>query len=101
MIDASPETYHEELGQLSQRLQLLREDFRQHGMISDADRAILDQVQREKDGLEEKLSEAERTGQWPTFADEYGRIWNSFITDLEMLELRLMDNEMIRSQHKV
>jgi len=95
MIDPDSEFYHKELDQLSQRLRALNEDFQKHGMVSDADRAVLDRIQREKDSLEVKLSDAERADEWPSFKEEFGRIWNSFITDLEMLEVRLMDAEMV------
>jgi hypothetical protein len=67
-------------------------------MVSDADQAVLKRVQHEKDRLEVKLSDAERSGQWDLFLGEFGSIWNSFITDLEMLEVRLMNNEMIKHQ---
>jgi hypothetical protein len=98
MIDSSPETYHKELDQLSLRLQALKEDFQEHGMFSDADQAVLERVRREKDDLAVKLSDAERSGHWDVFKETFGRVWNSFIVDLEMLELRLMDADMMKQR---
>jgi hypothetical protein len=98
MLNASANDFHKELNLLSQRLQTLKQDFRERGMISDVDQAILDRVQQEKDGLGVKLSDAERSGHWGLFKNEFGRVWNSFITDLGMLELRLMDAEVIKKQ---
>ena len=98
MLGRSPDEFHRELDMLSQRLQAIRQEFREHGMVSDADQNVLNRVQEEKDGLEVKLSDAERSGQWDAFRGEFGSIWNSFITDVEMLELRVMNNEM--TKHK-
>ena len=92
MLNRSPKDFHRELDLLSQRLQAVRQDFREHGMVSNADQAVLDRVQREKDGLQEKLTDAER--QWDLFKNEFGSVWNSFIADLDMLEIRIMNNEM-------
>ena len=98
MLNPDANFYHKELDHLSLRLQSLRQEFRQHDMISPADRNVLDRVQREKEDLEAKLSEAERTGHWDLFKDKFGSIWNAFIVDLDMLEVRLMDAEMIRQR---
>lgn len=98
MLGQTPEEFHRELDMLSQRLQVVRLEFREHGMLSDADRAVLDRVQQEKDRLEVKLLDAERSCQWDLFQGEFGSSWNSFITDLEMLELRVMNNEMVKHQ---
>ena len=73
MLNASANDFHKELNLLSQRLQTLKQDFRERGMISDVDQAILDRVQQEKDGLEVKLSDAERSGHWDLFKNEFGR----------------------------
>jgi len=43
-IYPSPEGYRKELDSLSGWLQALKEDFRQRGMVSDADHAVLDRV---------------------------------------------------------
>jgi ABC-type phosphate transport system auxiliary subunit len=98
MLDPTPRDFHREIDVLSQRLQALRLSLRKHGMVSEADQAVLDRVQREKDGLEVKLSAAESSGQWDTFKNEFAAVWNLFITDLEMLELRIMDNEMSKQK---
>ena len=94
MLNHSPQELRRELELLSQRLQVLRQDFQEHGMLSDADQAVLDRVEREMEGLEVKISAAEHSGRWDVFESEFGGVWNSFITDLEMLELRVMNNEM-------
>jgi hypothetical protein len=98
MMNSSSETYHKELDRLSHRLKKLRQDFREHGMISSADAAVLDRVQREKESLAAKLSDAEHSGHWDLFKGEFSRVWNSFVVDLDMLEVRLWDNEMIKQQ---
>ena len=76
MLNPGPKDFHRELDLLSQRLQALRLEFREHGMVSDADEAVLDRVQQERDGLEVKLSEAERSGRWDFFKNEFGSVWN-------------------------
>ena len=91
MIDHSPEAYRKELESLSQRLQALKEEFREHGM-SDTDRAIVDRVHREKDRLAMMLSDAEHTGtNWDHIKAEFGGAWNSFVADLDLLQLPLLD----------
>ena len=98
MLNPSPKDFHREFDLLTQRLQAIRQDFRERSMTSDTDQAALDRVQREKDRLQVKLSDAERSGQWDLFKDEFASVWNSFITDLEMFELGIMNNEMINKQ---
>jgi|SRR6516225_7275454 hypothetical protein len=92
MIDPSPEELRKELGSLSDRLRAAREEFRERGMLSGAHLATLDRIQQEKDQLAVSLSDAERTGaDWDRIKAEFGRSWNSFIVDLDLLELKLLD----------
>ena len=97
MIDHSPEAYRKELESLSQRLQALKEEFREHG-VSDTDRAVLDRVHREKDRLAMMLSDAEHTGtNWNLIKAEFGA-WNSFVADLELLQLPQLDVESTKKR---
>ena len=94
MIDPDLEDFRKKLDSLSQRLPALREEFRERGMFSDANQAVLDRIQREKDCLAVKLSDAERKNtNWDYIKAEFGGAWNSFVADLNLLELRLMDAE--------
>lgn len=91
MLYSNPEDYRKELNLLSGRLQALKEDFRRRSMTSDADRAVLDKVQREQDHLAARLTETEDTWNWNRIKTEFAGEWNAFVTDLELLELRMQD----------
>ena len=66
---------------------------------SDAHKAVLDRVQEERDLLAAKLSDAERNPpNWDRVKGEFGATWNSFVTDLNVLELRLQDAETAKQQ---
>jgi ubiquinone biosynthesis protein UbiJ len=91
MLDPDPEVVRREIASVSRRLQILAEEFRKRGTSSDASQALLDRVQQHKDRLAEKLSDAERTGNWPLVRDDFASDWNSLIVDLETLEARLTE----------
>jgi hypothetical protein len=93
MLYSNPEDYRKELNLLSGRLQALKEDFRQRGMISDADHAVLDKLQREQDRLAARLSDAEDAWNWDRIKREFEGEWNTFVADLELLELPMQDAE--------
>jgi hypothetical protein len=60
--------------------------------MSDTDQAVLDRVHREKDRLAMMLSDAEHTGtNWDHIKAEFGGAWNSFVADLDLLQLPLLD----------
>ena len=49
--------------------------------------------------LAAKLSDAERNPpNWDRVKGEFGATWNSFVTDLNVLELRLQDAETAKQQ---
>ena len=99
MLHPSLDTFREDLDRLSQRLQTLRQDLRERDLFSDAQKAVLDRVQQERDLLVAKLSDAERNPpNWDRIKGEFGATWNSFVTDLNVLELRLQDAETAKQQ---
>ena len=99
MLHATLDTFRKDLDRLSQRLQTLRQDLRERDLLSDAQKAVLDRVQQERDLLVAKLSDAERNPpNWDRIKGEFGATWNSFVTDLNVLELRLQDAETAKQQ---
>jgi hypothetical protein len=99
MLDPSPEDLRKELDSLSARLHAVKEEFRERGMLSDVHQAILDRIQREKDDLATSLSDAKDTGaDWNRIKAEFGRSWNSFIVDLDLLDLKLLDADGAKRQ---
>jgi hypothetical protein len=99
MLHPSLDTFRKDLDRLSQRLQTLRQDLRERDLFSDAHKAVLDRVQEERDLLAAKLSDAERNPpNWDRIKREFGAAWNSFVTDLNVLELRLQDAETAKQQ---
>jgi hypothetical protein len=99
MIDPGPDDLCKGLDSLSARLHAVKEEFRERGMLSDAHQAILDRIQREKDRLAASLSDAEPTGaDWNRTKADFGRSWNSFIVDLDLLDLKLLDAESTKKQ---
>ena len=99
MLHATLDTFRKDLDRLSQRLQTLRQDLRERDLLSDAQKAVLDRVQEERDLLAAKLSDAERNPpNWDRVKGEFGATWNSFVTDLNVLELRLQDAEIAKQQ---
>jgi chromosome segregation ATPase len=94
MLHPTPESFRKDLESLSQQLQALRDEFRQRDLLSDAHKAIVELLQRHKERLAAKLAEAEsKRANWDTIKGEFRGAWNSFVADLEMLKLRLMDAE--------
>ena len=99
MLHPTLDTFRKDLDRLSQRLQTLRQDLRERDLFSDAHKAVLDRVQEERDLLAAKLSDAERNPpNWDRIKGEFGATWNSFVTDLNVLELRLQDAETAKQQ---
>ncbi|HVO91532.1 MAG TPA: hypothetical protein VMT22_01770 [Terriglobales bacterium] len=98
MLNPSPDDYRRELDKLSLRLETLENDFRKCGMFSGTYQAFFDRIQEKKGRLAAKL--VERTGMdSDIFKDEFGGDWNSFIEDLELLELRLLDAKIRLEQN--
>ena len=99
MLHPTLDTFRKDLDRLSQRLQTLRQDLRERDLLSDAQKAVLDRVHEERDLLAAKLSDAERNPpNWDRVKGEFGATWNSFVTDLNVLELRLQDAETAKQQ---
>ena len=99
MLHPTLDTFRKDLDRLSQRLQTLRQDLRERDLFSDAHKAVLDRVQGKRDLLAAKLSDAERNPpNWERVKGEFGATWNSFVTDLNLLELRLQDAESAKQQ---
>ena len=97
MLSPTLDTFRKDLDRLSQRLQTLRQDLQARN--SEAHTAVLDRVQQERDSLAAKLSDAERNPpNWDRIKGEFGATWNSFVTDLNVLELRLQDAETAKQQ---
>jgi hypothetical protein len=98
-MHSSLEDFRKGLDSLSQRFQAVREEFRRCDMFSGALQAALDRIQREKDALALKLSDAERNRtNWDLIKAEFGGSWNSFVADLNLLELRLLDAESTKTR---
>ena len=99
MLHPTLDTFRKDLDRLSQRLQTLRQDLGVRDLFSDAHKAVLDRVQGKRDLLAAKLSDAERNPpNWERVKGEFGATWNSFVTDLNLLELRLQDAESAKQQ---
>lgn len=56
MIDPGSEVMRKEIESFSQRLRALKEEFRERGKLSDANQALLDQIQQHRERLEVKCS---------------------------------------------
>ena len=89
MIDPTLVGYRKELQSLSQRLQGLTMSSENVAWFSDADRAFVDKIQREKDRLALELDEAERKGNWDHIKTRFAGSWNKFVMDVEQLLLRV------------
>jgi hypothetical protein len=77
---------------LSQRLADLSEEFRQRDLVSEPNKAIMERMQRDKEHLASKLADVEgKRANWDLIKTEFGGAWNSFVADLEMLKIQLMD----------
>ena len=99
MLHPTPESFRKDLELLSQRLQALREEFRERDLLSDAQKAIIDRMQQEKQRLSAKLAEVEsKRANWDPIRAEFAGAWNSFVADVELLKLRLMDAETTKER---
>ena len=99
MLHPTPESFRKDLELLSQRLQALREEFRERDLLSDAHKAIMDRMQQEKQRLSAKLAEVEsKRANWDPIRAEFAGAWNSFVADVELLKLRLMDAETTKER---
>jgi len=86
------ERYREELKLASQRLYGLKEEFRELGVPADTGKQILDRLESEINGLDARISEAERAGSVASLrSTEFGGACNQLVTDFELLELQLSD----------
>ena len=94
MLNPTAEAYRKELDLLSSRFQVVRDEARKRA-VSDAHH-ILERVQEERDRLAAKLSDVEhgRTN-WDLIRAKFGGAWSEFVTDLELLELRMLEVESI------
>ena len=98
MLHPTMETFRKDLDLLSQRLQGVRREFQECRLFSGADKSFLDRIQRESESLEAKLCDAERSRpNWDRIKGDFGATWNSFVTDLNVLELRLQGAKTAKS----
>ena len=89
MMYSHVENFRKELEFISRRLGGLAASCENAAWLSDADQALVHKVEREKDRLALRLSEAERIGNWDRIKEHFAGEWNKFIMDLEQLELRV------------
>src|SRR3974377_140629 len=101
MLHPTPESFRKDLELLSQQLQTLRDEFRERNLFSDAHKAIMERMQKDKERLAAKLAEVEgKPANWNLIKGDFGGAWNAFVTDLETLKLRLMDAESARERQR-
>jgi hypothetical protein len=99
MLHPTPESFGKDLELLSQRLQALREEFRERDLLSATHKAIMDRMQQEKERLSAKLAEVEsKRANRDLIRAELAGAWNSFVADVELLKLRLMDAETTKKR---
>ena len=91
MLDLSSDAMRKEIDSFSQRLQALKQEFRDRGKVTDANQVLLDRIQQHKDRLAATLSDAERTGNWASVRQQFDEDWNSLVVDLEMAEEQLYE----------
>ena len=89
MLQADPEHFREELERHVQRLQALKQEVREYG-VPDRFQALFAQIESKINRLVLDLSEA-RHKPWSVMKAELEGAWNSFITDFEVLKLRVQD----------
>ena len=59
----------------------------------------MDRMQQEKERLSAKLAEVEsKRANWDLIRAELAGAWNSFVADVELLKLRLMDAETTKKR---
>ena len=86
MLDPTVEDFLKELRYVSERLDQLAKSCENAAWLSDADRALVRQVQREKDHLALRLL---RIGNGDKIKAQFTGEWNKFLMDLDQLELRV------------
>jgi hypothetical protein len=87
MMNSSPDDYRKDLVALSRRLQILAEDFREHGNVADTQQSLLAQIERKKERLAATLSDAQPGMKWDSMKTDFAAEWNSVVEDLTMLRL--------------
>ena len=87
MMNSSPDDYRKHLEEISRRLQILAEDFREHGNVSDAQQSRLAQIERKKERLAATLSDVQPGMKWDRMKSDFAAEWNSVVEDLTMLRL--------------
>ena len=98
MLYDSVERYREELKLAFQRLYGLKDEFRELGVPSDTGKQILDRLESKINGLEARLSAAERVGTASIGSTEFSGAWNELLTDFELLELQLLDARNMKKE---
>jgi len=97
MLYDNVEQYREHLKLASQRLYGLKEEFRELGVPSDTGKQILDRLESEINGLDARISEAERAGSTASLGStEFGGACNQLVTDFVLLELQLSDARALK-----
>ena len=86
MLNPTAEDFRKELRYVSERLDQLAKSCEDAAWLSDADRALVRQVQREKDHLALRLF---RMGNWDKIKTQFAGEWNKFVMDMDQLELRV------------
>jgi chromosome segregation ATPase len=99
MLFDSVQRYREELELASQRLSGLNGEFRELGVPSERGKQILERLESQINGLETRLSEAERAGDMASLeTTEFEGAWNQLFTDFELLELELLDARTMKKE---
>jgi len=90
MLRASAKDHRRDLDVLTLRLQDLKDEAKKRGG-SDFQQG-LHRLQDERDWLAAKLTDIESgRANWILIEDEFGRAWNEFVMNLEVLELELLE----------
>jgi hypothetical protein len=93
MMNSSPDDYRKHLEELSRSLQIVAQDVRKRGNVSDAQQSLLAQIERKKERLAATLSDARPDTKWDLMKTDFAAEWNSVVEDLTMLRLGL-DSEV-------
>ena len=89
MMNSSLDEYRKELEPLSRRLQILAQDVQEHGNLSDAQQAVLGQIERKMERLAATLADAQPGMKWDAVKSDFAAEWNSVVEGLTMLRLGL------------
>lgn len=89
MLQTEPDDFRDELTRHVQRLQALKEEVREHGVLHRF-QVPFAQIELEIDRLKANLSEVGQRP-WAIMKTEFEATWNSFISDLKSLKLRLLE----------